>query len=310
MYVGGVPLYPSLPTAEGGQSKGMWQCGALPLMPMWQQPSTGSQDVSKQDRATSGVNGCLEKLPEESTRKQEPAEMGPNTAANLKDGGGVVSCGDKDGNNRAFKQYATKYSVSGGPADQRSKEKEAEDLQSHHNTDKDSHQEDSVSLSFESSFFEKSENSESQFSSEKSSEDTDTEMKDRRRKQLMRGSLRDTHRSEGVDLSADLIYRYQVWAADVADVLKSDLEKLKKLQQPQLVNEQLSVLQHELEDREDLDETTAGGDPLHHKDQEPGSAQSLAAQGYACMYAMEEEDLTEEMEEAERRILSFIEPDF
>ncbi|KAM7311054.1 putative period circadian protein [Ixodes scapularis] len=236
-------------------------------------------------------------------------ETSDKTLPNLKDGGGAP-CGDVDGSGRAFKQYATKYSVGAVPGLTGSKDKKAEDLNNHEGSDKDTQQDDSVSLSFESSFFGKSENSESQFSSEKSSEDTDTEMKIRRRKHPMRGTLREPHWTEGVNLSADLVYRYQLRAADLADVLKSDMDKLQRLQQPRLVNEQLSVLQHELEDREDLDEATAGGDDLRPKDQDIASSQGLtAAQNCACMYAMEE-DLTEEMEELERRMLSSIDPDY
>ncbi|CAN7987518.1 unnamed protein product [Ixodes pacificus] len=307
MYVGGVPLYPSLSTMEGTQSKGMWQCGALPLMPMWQQTSVGSQELPKQEKASSGGNVCSDKPTEDGLRKQDTSDK---TLPNLKDGGGVP-CGDVDGgSNRAFKQYATKYSVGPVPGLAGSKDKKAEDLNNHEGSDKDTQQDDSVSLSFESSFFGKSENSESQFSSEKSSEDTDTEMKIRRRRHPMRGTLREPHWTEGVNLSADLVYRYQLRAADLADVLKSDMDKLQRLQQPRLVNEQLSVLQHELEDREDLDEATAGGDDLRPKDQDIASSQGLtAAQNCACMYAMEE-DLTEEMEELERRMLSSIDPDY
>ncbi|CAN7986298.1 unnamed protein product, partial [Ixodes hexagonus] len=166
MYVGGVPLYPSLSTMEGAQSKGMWQCGALPLMPMWQQTSVGSQELPKQDKANSGANGCSDKLTDDGLRKvrAQPKRLRV----------GVPFLGTRQSRNHirgsGEAQYATKYSVGGGSGVAGSKGKEAEDLNNHEGSDKDTQRDDSVSLSFESSFFGKSENSESQFSSEKSSE--------------------------------------------------------------------------------------------------------------------------------------------
>lgn len=109
----------------------------------------------------------------------DKAQCGASMSA-LKDGPGGVSGGtqvrsgtDSDGGpTRAFKQYATKFSGPGGGTLGASakQESDANDRRHSQSTDKDTNQDDSLSLSFESSFFEKSENSESQFSSEKSSE--------------------------------------------------------------------------------------------------------------------------------------------
>lgn len=75
MYVGGVPLYPSLPTGDGPQSKGMWQCGALPLMPLWQQPPVGGggggQEASKADTKTPGAptGAATDNIADDTSRK-------------------------------------------------------------------------------------------------------------------------------------------------------------------------------------------------------------------------------------------------
>lgn len=341
MYVGGVPLYPSLPTGDGPQSKGMWQCGALPLMPLWQQPPVGGgggQEAAKADAKTPGAptGASTDNITDDVSRKpmQESGDKAPCGASMSahKDGSGGVGGGaqvrsgtDSDGGpTRAFKQYATKFSGPGGALGASAKQdSDANDRRHSQSTDKDTNQDDSVSLSFESSFFEKSENSESQFSSEKSSEDTDSEMKERRRKQPMRAALREPHWTEGVSLTADLVYRYQLHAPDVEDVLRSDRDKLQRLQQPRLVNEQLSVLQLELEDHDPLDEP--GDDELMATGRankpsssdaavvpgSPAAPRLLTADAPNCaMYAMEEDDLTQEMEEKEGRMLLSIDSDF
>lgn len=71
MYVGGVPLYPSLPTGDGPQSKGMWQCGALPLMPLWQQPPVGGREASQADTKTPGAptGAATENTTDDASRK-------------------------------------------------------------------------------------------------------------------------------------------------------------------------------------------------------------------------------------------------
>ncbi|KAL1428706.1 hypothetical protein MTO96_003049 [Rhipicephalus appendiculatus] len=341
MYVGGVPLYPSLPTGDGPQSKGMWQCGALPLMPLWQQPpvnggSASGQEATKADAKTPGAptGAATEKHSDDALRKphQEGADKtsGPATITGLGDGSanGRRGSGAANGGTeiegcsmRPFKPYASGFG--NGPAAGGAKS-DADDRRHSQSTEKDMHQDDSVSLSFESSFFEKSENSESQFSSEKSSEDTDSEMKDRRRKQPSRAVLREPHWTEGVSLTAELVYRYQMRAPDAADVLRGDRDKLQRMQQPRLVNEQLSVLQLELEDALD-DEPAAEAEPMRRgvKSCSPSaglgssksatlpdaSAEAAEAQGYA-MYAMEEDDLTQEMAAKEERLLSSYDPDF
>lgn len=149
-------------------------------------------------------------------------------------------------------------------------------------------------------------------------------MKERRRKHPVRAALREPHWTEGVSLTADLVYRYQLRAQDVEDVLRSDRDKLQRLQQPRLVNEQLSVLQLELEDHDPLDEP--GDDELMATGRAnkpsssdaavvPGSPAAaprlLSADAPGCaMYAMEEDDLTQEMEEKEGRMLLSIDSDF
>lgn len=342
MYVGGVPLYPSLPTGDGPQSKGMWQCGALPLMPLWQQPpvnggTTGAQEATKADAKTPGAptGAATEKHSDNALRKalQDGADKtsGPATITGLGDGSANGRRGSSNANGgtemegcsmRPFKPYATAFG--NGPSAGGANKSDADERRHSESTDKDMHQDDSVSLSFGSSFFEKSENSESQFSSEKSSEDTDSEIKDRRRKQPFRAVLREPHWTEGVSLTADLVYRYQMRAPDAADVLRGDRDKLQRMQQPRLVNEQLSVLQLELEDAlEDEpaaeDEPMRGGVKVRSPSAGLGSSKSATlpddtteaaeAQGYA-MYAMEEEDLTQEIAAKEERILSSYDPDF
>lgn len=321
MYVGGVPLYPSLPTGDGPQSKGMWQCGALPLMPLWQQPPVNGgsgQEATKADAKTPGAptGAATEKRSDDALRKEGPDKTsGPATITGLGDGsansgrggGGAGGGNEMEGcSMRPFKPYATGFG--NGPAAGGAKA-DADDRRHSQSTDKDMHQDDSVSLSFESSFFEKSENSESQFSSEKSSEDTDSEMKDRRRKQPSRAVLREPHWTEGVSLTAELVYRYQMRAPDAADVLRGDRDKLQRMQQPRLVNEQLSVLQLELEDALDDEPGCAEDEPMGGvKARSPSAglgssksakatlpdatAEAAEAQGHA-MYAMEEDHLTQ-----------------
>ncbi|XP_064459274.1 period circadian protein-like isoform X2 [Ornithodoros turicata] len=288
MYVGGVPLYPSLPAMDGQQSKGMWQCGALPLMPLWQQPPT--QPVSQStthDKGNSTNNHSSDKAQEDNHRK-ESQEKVPNQP-NQKEG--LLRPAEHGQGDNGRLQGPAVYKQFG-------KFKDSNEVRARPVEPKDSQQDDSVSLSFESSFFEKSENSEnseSQFSSEKSSEDTDTEMKQRRRKQH-RAGLREPYWTEGVNMNSDVVYRYQLAPGDLDSVLKSDMNKLQVLQQPNLVNEQLSALRLELESHDDAN----------------GSESPIGDNGgymHDVIYAMEE-DLTEEIEEQERRMLSVIDPDF
>ncbi|XP_049271028.1 period circadian protein homolog 1-like [Rhipicephalus sanguineus] len=341
MYVGGVPLYPSLPTGDGPQSKGMWQCGALPLMPLWQQPpvnrgTASGQEATKADAKTPGAptGAATEKHSDDALRKplQEGTDKtsGPATITGLGDGyangrrgsGGANGGTEMEGcSMRPFKPYSTGFGS--GPTAGSAKS-DADDRRHSQSTEKDMHQDAPCRSPFESSFFEKSENSESQFSSEKSSEDTDSEMKDRRRKQPSRAVLREPHWTEGVSLTAELVYRYQMRATDAADVLRGDRDKLQRMQQPRLVNEQLSVLQLELEDALDgepaaEDEPMRGGAKARSPSAGLGSSKSAtlpdataeAAETRACaMYAMEEDDLTQEMAAKEERLLSSYDPDF
>ena len=52
-------------------------------------------------------------------------------------------------------------------------------------------------------------------------------------------------RSEKVELSSDIAYRYQMETPNMDEILKKDLEQLKSMQQPELVNKQLQMLHNE-----------------------------------------------------------------
>lgn len=53
-------------------------------------------------------------------------------------------------------------------------------------------------------------------------------------------------RSEKIELSPEIAFRYQMECPNMNEVLKKDLEALKSMQQPELINKQLQILHDEL----------------------------------------------------------------
>ena len=52
-----------------------------------------------------------------------------------------------------------------------------------------------------------------------------------------------------MEVTPDLIFKYQLETKDLADVLKEDMARLNKMYQPSLVNEQLGMLYQEIDAR-------------------------------------------------------------
>lgn len=52
-------------------------------------------------------------------------------------------------------------------------------------------------------------------------------------------------RSEKIELSPEIAFRYQMDLPNINEVLKKDLEALKSMQQPELINKQLQMLHSE-----------------------------------------------------------------
>ncbi|XP_035228395.1 uncharacterized protein LOC118200542 isoform X3 [Stegodyphus dumicola] len=89
----------------------------------------------------------------------------------------------------------------------------------------------------------------SSFQSAEKDEDMDIEMK--------KNYAQPPH-PDKIELSADIAYRYQMNLPNVEDVLKKDMEALKSMHQPELVNKQLQQLQNELKDENDGKAATSG----------------------------------------------------
>lgn len=66
--------------------------------------------------------------------------------------------------------------------------------------------------------------------------------------------------SDKVQLSSDVAYRYQMDLPDIQHTLMKDREVLKSMTQPELVNQQLLMLQGEREDENDCKLNVGEGD--------------------------------------------------
>ncbi|XP_076306596.1 uncharacterized protein LOC143223066 isoform X2 [Tachypleus tridentatus] len=152
-------------------------------------------------------------------------------------------------------------------------------------------QEDTVSFSITFSFL-KSDGYSSKSPSEKAEEmEVETKKESKIPFHPVRG---DPPWMEGINMSPDIMFCYQLPTTNVEDVLKKDLEFLQNMKQPELVNKQLTQLESELEQEKQIKTCCYPADKTNSK-------QKLE---FSII-----EDLEEEIESQEEAILQLLAED-